>query len=50
LATLAVSTGFDPRVCRTMIYLLRKLPTTTDDMKLVQGLFPRTIVIDNTTA
>jgi energy-coupling factor transporter ATP-binding protein EcfA2 len=40
------SAGLDPRVCRTMIYLLRKLPTTTHDMKLVQELFLRTIVMD----
>jgi energy-coupling factor transporter ATP-binding protein EcfA2 len=46
LATLAVSTGLDPRVCRTMIYLLCKLPTTTHDMKLAQDLFPRIIVMD----
>jgi energy-coupling factor transporter ATP-binding protein EcfA2 len=46
VATLAVSTGLDPRVCRTMIYLLRKLPTTTHDMKLAQDLFPRIIVME----
>ena len=44
------SAGLDPRVRRTLINLLRELPITmlvsTHDMKLVEGLFPRTIVMD----
>ena len=44
------SAGLDPRVRRTLINLLRELPITmlvsTHDMKLVQELFPRTIVMD----
>ena len=43
--------GLDPRARRTLINLLRELPITmlvsTHDMKLVQELFPRTIVMDN---
>ncbi len=39
------------RVRRTLINLLRELPITmlvsTHDMKLVQELFPRTIVMDD---
>ena len=42
--------GLDPRARRTLINLLRELPITmlvsTHDMKLVQELFPRTIVMD----
>jgi cobalt/nickel transport system ATP-binding protein len=42
--------GLDPRARRTLIHLLRDLPITmlvsTHDMKLVQELFPRTIVMD----
>jgi cobalt/nickel transport system ATP-binding protein len=42
--------GLDPRARRTLINLLRDLPITmlvsTHDMKLVQELFPRTIVMD----
>jgi energy-coupling factor transporter ATP-binding protein EcfA2 len=38
------------RACQTFIDLLRELPITmlvsTHDMKLVQELFPRTIVMD----
>jgi cobalt/nickel transport system ATP-binding protein len=45
------SAGLDPRARRTLINLLRELPITmlvsTHDMKLVQELFPRTIVMDN---
>ncbi len=44
------SAGLDPRARRTLINLLRELPITmlvsTHDMKLVQELFPRTIVMD----
>jgi len=44
------SAGLDPRGRRTLINLLRELPITmlvsTHDMKLVQELFPRTIVMD----
>jgi cobalt/nickel transport system ATP-binding protein len=42
--------GLDPRARRTLINLLRELPITmlvsTHDMRLVQELFPRTIVMD----
>ena len=42
--------GSQMRVRRTLINLLRELPITmlvsTHDMKLVQELFPRTIVMD----
>jgi cobalt/nickel transport system ATP-binding protein len=44
------SAGLDPRARRTLINLLRNLPITmlvsTHDMKLVQELFPRTVVMD----
>ena len=44
------SAGLDPRARRTLINLLRDLPITmlvsTHDMKLVQELFPRTIIMD----
>jgi len=44
------SSGLDPRARRTLINLLRELPITmlvsTHDMRLVQELFPRTIVMD----
>jgi cobalt/nickel transport system ATP-binding protein len=44
------SAGLDRRARRTLINLLRELPITmlvsTHDMKLVQELFPRTIVMD----
>lgn len=40
------SAGLDPRARRTSINLLRELPITIHGMKLVQGLFPRTIVMD----
>ena len=44
------SAGLDPRARRTLINLLRELPITmlvsTHDMKLVQELFPRTLVMD----
>jgi cobalt/nickel transport system ATP-binding protein len=44
------SAGLDPRARRTLINLLRELPITmlvsTHDMKLVQELFPRTIIMD----
>ncbi len=44
------SAGLDPRARRTLINLLRELPITmlvsTHDMKLVQELVPRTIVMD----
>jgi cobalt/nickel transport system ATP-binding protein len=44
------SAGLDPRARRTLINLLRELPITmlvsTHDMRLVQELFPRTIVMD----
>lgn len=44
------SAGLDPRARRTLINLLRDLPITmlvsTHDMKLVQELFPRTVVMD----
>jgi cobalt/nickel transport system ATP-binding protein len=44
------SAGLDPRARRTLINLLRELPITmlvsTHDMKLVQELFPRTMVMD----
>jgi cobalt/nickel transport system ATP-binding protein len=45
------SAGLDPRARRTLINLLRDLPITmlvsTHDMKLVQELFPRTVVMDD---
>jgi cobalt/nickel transport system ATP-binding protein len=45
------SAGLDPRARRTLINLLRDLPITmlisTHDMRMVQELFPRTIVMDN---
>lgn len=45
------SAGLDPRARRTLINLLRDLSITmlvsTHDMKLVQELFPRTIVMDD---
>ena len=44
------SAGLDPRGRRTLINLLRDLPITmlvsTHDMRLVQELFPRTIIMD----
>ncbi|GAB4447639.1 MAG: ABC transporter ATP-binding protein [Anaerolineales bacterium] len=44
------SAGLDPRARRTLINLLRELPITmlvsTHDMRMVQELFPRTIVMD----
>ena len=44
------SAGLDPRARRSLINLLRELPITmlvsTHDMKLVEELFPRTIVMD----
>ncbi|HET6597524.1 MAG TPA: ATP-binding cassette domain-containing protein [Anaerolineales bacterium] len=44
------SAGLDPRARRTLINLLRELPITmlvsTHDIRLVQELFPRTIVMD----
>jgi len=44
------SAGLDPRARRALINLLRELPITmlvsTHDMKLVEELFPRTIVMD----
>lgn len=44
------SAGLDPRARRTLINLLRDLPITmlvsTHDMKLVQELFPRMVVMD----
>jgi energy-coupling factor transporter ATP-binding protein EcfA2 len=44
------SAGLDPRARRSLINLLRDLPITmlvsTHDMKLVEELFPRTIVMD----
>ncbi len=44
------SAGLDPRARRTLINLLRDLPITmlvsTHDMKMVEELFPRTIVMD----
>lgn len=45
------SAGLDPRARRTLINLLRELPITmlvsTHDMRLVEELFPRTIVMDH---
>ena len=45
------SAGLDPRARRSLINLLRELRITmlvsTHDMKLVQELFPRTIVMDD---
>jgi cobalt/nickel transport system ATP-binding protein len=45
------SAGLDPRARRTLINLLRDLPITmlvsTHDMKLVEELFPRTVVMDH---
>jgi cobalt/nickel transport system ATP-binding protein len=45
------SAGLDPRAHRTLINLLRELPITmlvsTHDMKLVEELFPRTVVMDD---
>jgi len=43
--------GLDPRARRTLINLLRELPinmlVSTHDMRLVQELFPRTVVMDD---
>jgi len=45
------SAGLDPRARRTLINLLRDLPITmlvsTHDIRMVQELFPRTIVMDD---
>lgn len=45
------SAGLDPRARRTLINLLREMPITmlvsTHDMKLVEELFPRTVVMDD---
>jgi cobalt/nickel transport system ATP-binding protein len=45
------SAGLDPRARRTLINLLRELPITmlvsTHDMRLVEELFPRMIVMDH---
>jgi len=45
------SAGLDPRARRTLINLLRELPITmlisTHDMRMVEELFPRTIVMDD---
>src|SRR5687767_8037376 len=45
------SAGLDPRARRTLINLLSDLPITmlisTHDMRMVQELFPRTIVMDD---
>ncbi len=45
------SAGLDPRARRTLINLLRELPITmlvsTHDMRLVEELFPRTIIMDD---
>ncbi len=45
------SAGLDPRARRTLINLLRELPipmlVSTHDMKLVEEIFPRTIVMDD---
>ena len=45
------SAGLDPHARRTLMNLLRELPITmlvsTHDMRLVQELFPRTIVMDD---
>jgi cobalt/nickel transport system ATP-binding protein len=42
--------GLDPRARRSLITLLRELPQTmlaaTHDIRMVQELFPRTIVMD----
>jgi cobalt/nickel transport system ATP-binding protein len=44
------SAGLDPRARRTLIHLLRELPqtmlTATHDMRMVQELFTRTVVMD----
>jgi cobalt/nickel transport system ATP-binding protein len=44
------SSGLDPRARRALIHLLREMQITmlvsTHDMRLVQELFPRTIVMD----
>jgi energy-coupling factor transporter ATP-binding protein EcfA2 len=44
------SAGLDPRARRGLINLLRTLPITmlvsTHDMRLVQELFPRTVILD----
>jgi cobalt/nickel transport system ATP-binding protein len=45
------SAGLDPRARRTLINQLRELPQTmlvsTHDLRLVQELFPRTVIMDN---
>jgi len=45
------SAGLDPRARRTLINQLRELPQTmlvsTHDLRLVQELFPRTIIMDD---
>jgi len=45
------SAGLDPRSRRKLINLLRELPITmlvsTHDMRLVQELFPRTVIMDS---
>jgi energy-coupling factor transporter ATP-binding protein EcfA2 len=44
------SAGLDPRARRSLINLLRKMDLTmlvsTHDMRLVEELFPRTVVMD----
>jgi energy-coupling factor transporter ATP-binding protein EcfA2 len=44
------SAGMDPRARRTLINQLRELPQTmlvsTHDLRLVQELFPRTVIMD----
>ena len=45
------SAGLDPRARRSLINLLRELPQTmlvsTHDLRLVQELFPRTVIMDD---
>jgi cobalt/nickel transport system ATP-binding protein len=45
------SAGLDPRARRTLINQLRELPQTmlvsTHDLRLVQELFPRTVIMDD---
>jgi cobalt/nickel transport system ATP-binding protein len=40
------SARLDPHACRILNNLLRELPITTHDMRLVQELFPHTIIMD----
>jgi energy-coupling factor transporter ATP-binding protein EcfA2 len=42
-----LSAGLAPRARRMLINLLHELPISPHDMRLVQELFPRTVVMDD---